>query len=345
MRKKKESLMEKFSKNLFTGNKITTKQQSDYLLLIGKLLQNGFSLNQAIKCMSYLDKSQDIFQNIYSDLQQGLMITQALRHLKLSPVIENQLVISQMNGGLQGTIVQCGAILKAKAKQQSKLKELMTYPVFILGFLILMIIGMKAFIMPQFSSGGDTAMLDLIVRVIAIVVATLVFGLAGFIFHLRRKTEYQRAQILIKLPVVGKCYRSFYQFSILQGWGMQLSNGLSLRTICLQNQKFKSGSIQNVLATMILQDLNKGKSIREYIKQEKLLPVELDMIISLGGGMSELSQDLLLMSQLKFEETQQLLKKLLRMVQPILFGVIAIVILVTYLMILLPVYGMMKGMN
>ncbi|MFD1472949.1 type II secretion system F family protein [Companilactobacillus mishanensis] len=126
---------------------------------------------------------------------------------------------------------------------------------------------------------------------------------------------------------------------------MQLSNGLSLRTICLQNQKFKSGSIQNVLATMILQDLNKGKSIREYIKQEKLLPVELDMIISLGGGMSELSQDLLLMSQLKFEETQQLLKKLLRMVQPILFGVIAIVILVTYLMILLPVYGMMKGMN
>ena len=72
---------------------------------------------------------------------------------------------------------------------------------------------------------------------------------------------------------------------------------------------------------------------------------ELKLIFYLGAGGEEMATDILLIAELKYQQTQASIKKLLRLVQPILFGVIAVFILIAYLMILLPVYGMMKGLN
>lgn len=85
--------------------------------------------------------------------------------------------------------------------------------------------------------------------------------------------------------------------------------------------------------------------LSSFFEAEKLLPNELNLIFTLGGGESVIAKDLLLLSELKYEATQAGIKKLLNLVQPILFGLIAIFILIAYLMILMPVYGMMKGMN
>ncbi len=81
------------------------------------------------------------------------------------------------------------------------------------------------------------------------------------------------------------------------------------------------------------------------IQEEPLLPNQLQIIVQAGESGPQLAQDLLLISELKFEETKQELKKLLNLIQPILFGIIAIVIVVTYLIVLMPIYGMMRGLS
>ncbi|AKP68490.1 competence protein ComG [Companilactobacillus ginsenosidimutans] len=340
-----ESSKHKFLKNSSADKKMSCKEQAEFLLLIGKLMKNGFSLNQSIKCLMYLDKDNKVFANIYHDLQDGIMLSTALKHLNLPAVVQNQLVISQMNGGIQQTVIQCGNILKSKAKQQTKLRELLMYPMFIMGFLTVMIIGMKVIILPQLQSSAGGANLDLVFQFAGIGLIFAVVGLIAGSIYLRRLSEYDRAKILVKLPIINQSYLHFYQFTILQGWGLQFSKGMDLHQICLSNQIFSEGSIQNVLAKKILDCMKNGDSLEKVIDKELLLPNELNMIFCCGGGIGEMASDILLISELKYESTQTSIKKLLNLVQPVLFGIIAIFILVAYLMILLPVYGMMKGMN
>ena len=340
-----ELSMRRSLKNSSAGKKIGAKFQADYLLLIAKMMKNGFSLNQTVRCLTYLDKRDHIFESIYEDLQKGRMISQALRHLKLPQIVQNQLMIAQINGGLQQTLEQCGNILKSKAKQHAKLRELLAYPIFILGFLVLMMVGMKVYILPQLGTTESGGQLDLFTKIggLILVVTSIIAGI--FMVKVKHQNEYQRAQTLIKLPLLSESYLNFYQYSILQSWGMQFSKGMDLQKICQNNQEFPQGSIQNVLATNLLNSLVKGISFQDVIEQEKLLPNELKLIFYLGAGGEEMATDILLIAELKYQQTQASIKKLLRLVQPLLFGVIAVFILIAYLMILLPVYGMMKGLN
>jgi Type II secretory pathway, component PulF len=111
--------MKRLSWSISSVKKISTKQQSDYLLLLGKLIGNGFSLKQAINCLCLLDTNKKVFLNIYQDLEKGQLISYSLRHLQLPPVIFNQLIIAQSNGNLYQTLIQSGQVLKNKVKQQN----------------------------------------------------------------------------------------------------------------------------------------------------------------------------------------------------------------------------------
>jgi len=337
--------MKRFIKSLFMGKKITSAQQAEYLLIISKLLRNGFSLSQSINCLRLLNTKDKLFEKIQTDLKYGKMISQSLRHLQLPTVVFNQLVIAQNHGKIEMALEQTGQLLQTQAKQKNKLKELLAYPMFILGFLMTMLLGMKIYIVPQLevASGGQN--IDLFLKILLIVFLLVVISIGYFVFKVKRKREYQRALTLVKLPIIGKIYLCFYQFLILQGLGMQLSSGMNLFEICESNSHFQKDSIQAYLADKFVAGLTGGKSLMVMINEEPLLPKQLKVILQAGESGTQLAQDLLLMSELKFDETQRELKKILNLVQPILFGIIALVIVVTYLIVLLPIYGMMKGMS
>ncbi|MFC6323030.1 type II secretion system F family protein [Companilactobacillus baiquanensis] len=337
-------LRKKFVRNIFTDKKINDHKQAEYLLLLGKLIKNGFSLKQSVNCLRLIS-NDEVFRKIYKDLQQGKTISFSLRHLDLPKAIYNQLIIAQTHGSLQKILMQSGLILQTKAKQKNKLKELLAYPLFIIGFLFVMLMGMKLYVIPQLGMGSETKYIDLFLQVFFGLIFFGSLTLMIYVKYLQTIPEYKSANQLIKLPILGKIYLNFYQFIILQGLGLQVASGLNLREICSINLNFASGSLQEMMAKKIESELRKGSSLNKIIRKEKFLPNELKSIFQLGGGKSELAQDLILMSELKFEETQKSLKKILNLVQPIMFGIIALIIIATYLIVLLPVYGMMKGMS
>lgn len=337
--------MHKSIKNIYMVKKINSTQQADYLLIISKLLRNGFSLSQSMNCLRLLDKQNSVFEKIHQDLKVGKMVSQALVHLKLPDVVFNQLVIAQDHGKIDLALQQTGILLQSQAKQKNKLKELLAYPCFILIFLLTMLIGMKAYIVPQLTITGSGQSIDWFLKLLLGIFLLLVVAIFILILKLHQKHEYQRAITLVKLPLVGKIYLCFYQFLILQGLGMQLSNGMNLYDICESNKRFQKGSIQSHLSAKFIKGLVSGKNLLQMIESEVFLPDQLIVILQAGESGRQLAEDLLLMSELKFEEIQKRLKKVLNLIQPILFGVIAIVIIVTYLIVLLPIYGMMKGMS
>lgn len=337
--------MKKLIKNFFTDKDFTASQKAEYLLIISKLLRNGFSLSESINCLRLLNTQNDIFEKIYKDLCSGQMISQSLQYLQLPTVVFNQLVIAQSHGHLETALEQTGTLLQSQAKQKNKLKELLAYPCFILTFLITMLVGMKVYIVPQLAVTDGGQVIDLFLKLLLLGIFLIVLVSGYFVIMLKQKNEQQRAKILVKLPIVGKVYLKFFQFLILQGLGMQMASGMNLYDICESNNRFQKDSIQAYLARQFIVGLSRGESLSKMVEGEILLPKQLTIILQAGESGTALAQDLLLMSELKFDEIQRDLKKILNLVQPILFGIIAVVIVVTYLIVLLPIYGMMKGMS
>lgn len=337
--------MQRFIKNFSMVKKLTLEQKAEALLIISKLLKNGFSLSQSIKCLRLLNDQNNVFEKIHQDLQAGQMISQSLQHLQLPSVVFNQLMIAQQHGKMELALEQTGLLLKSQAKQKNKFKELLAYPCFILIFLLTMLIGMKIYIVPQLEVAGGSKNIDLFLKLLLLSLALGMVAIILMAVQIRKKSDYQKALALVKIPIIGKIYLSFYQFLILQGLGMQLASGMNFFDICEVNSRFQKDSIQAHLAQKFVTGVTIGKDLLKMIDDEKLLPPQLKVILQAGESGPQLAQDLLLMSELKFEETRRHLKRALNLVQPILFGVIAVVIVVTYLLVLLPIYGMMKGMS
>ncbi|MFH5812144.1 type II secretion system F family protein [Companilactobacillus sp. FL22-1] len=337
--------MKKLINNFSTAKKIKRTQQAEYLLIISKLLRNGFSLSQSINCLRLLDLENKVLERINNDLHSGKMLSQALQHLQLPSVIYNQLIIAQEHGNIALAIEQTGQLMQTQTKQKNKLKELLIYPCFILAFLLTMLVGMKLFIIPQLQVAGGGKNIDLFLGLLLGIILFTGIAFVIFSWKMHQKAEYQRAQILVKLPFVGKIYLNFFQFIILQGLGMQLASGMNLYEICESNNRFQKDSIQAFLASRFIDNVMNGQGLLNLIEEEILLPKQLRVLLEAGESGTQLADDLLLLAELKFEETSQGLKKILNMIQPVLFGVIAIVVIATYLMILLPIYGMMRGMS
>jgi competence protein ComGB len=62
-----------------------------------------------------------------------------------------------------------------------------------------------------------------------------------------------------------------------------------------------------------------------------------------GETVEELGKQLTIFSSLIFSRLIKKIEQLLVLVQPILFGIIAVVIVMMYLSIMLPIYQSMKG--
>ncbi|NUF98486.1 hypothetical protein GYW21_06865 [Lactobacillus mellis] len=74
------------------------------------------------------------------------------------------------------------------------------------------------------------------------------------------------------------------------------------------------------------------------------MPPEIDIALNLGHSNQQIALELQTIAEIKYQNLQQQLQKSINQIQPVLFLVVAGLILGTYLSILLPIYSMMKGM-
>ncbi|WP_164966343.1 type II secretion system F family protein [Companilactobacillus metriopterae] len=324
--------------------RVSANKKSEYLLTMSKLMKNGYSLLAAVRSLHIMTKDK-IFNLIEADLEQGNSVAFAMQRLELPLTMINQFFIAEQNGEIVKTFNQCGLLLSSKKKQLDKLKELLMYPLVILFSLVIMIIGIKFYIIPQLEVDDYEFIFDILQKIVITVGVLLITFIIYFIKKLAKKTEYNKALTLIKLPIVGKVHLAFYHYLILQGIGMQMSGGTNLNQVCQMSRIYVEGSIQQELSRYIQKSLNKGLKLDVLIDNSVLIPDELKSIINLGGDNQSMARDILLMSDLKYSETTKKIKNILNLVQPVLFLVIAISIITTYLLVLLPVYGMMRGIS
>ena len=148
--------MERFNVSLEKlKNRIPLTSLVFFTRQLSTMFNAGLTLEKAISFLSKEEKHRTfkkVLIDIEGSVKKGLLLSDALgRH----PGVFNNLYISlvkagEVSGKLSVTLEELAAYLETIEDTQRKVKSAMYYPAFILMFLGLVLVGLFAFIIPQF---------------------------------------------------------------------------------------------------------------------------------------------------------------------------------------------------
>ena len=129
---------------------LTKKQQFSFIHLLSDLLKNGFTIQESL---NFMKKSQTMSQKTIQFLthlmEQGESFSSTLLFLGFDSLTITQIELAQKHGDLPQTLEKIQKHMNLVAKQRQNFYKIISYPVLLLAFVGIILIGMRQFLLPQ----------------------------------------------------------------------------------------------------------------------------------------------------------------------------------------------------
>lgn len=340
----------KLGSKLFVNSgkgRFTPRHQAGYFIFLAKLLKSGFSIRDAvITTIDTVYCDWPALKPVSGKMAQGDTFAEAMKPL-LKPTLYHQLLLAEQHGDLEDCLLKVGEIIELREKQRQKLQGLLLYPVLLAGLLMVMFILLRLFVFPELDQWSPDNQLPIftqpVIAAALMIAGAMLIYLVGIAGRIVRANRVQRASLLSQLPLVGKSFQSYYGYYLTINLTMLLESGLSLHEIC----DVLVGSGVDSLLTDIAREyqplLEEGQSIESLLDRHRFIPQEVALVLKNGNIRTKEIRDLHALSKLLFDRLTASLERLLVLVPPILFVMLAVVIISMYLSLLWPIYQSMQG--
>ncbi|MBB1062631.1 competence type IV pilus assembly protein ComGB [Limosilactobacillus fastidiosus] len=321
--------------------------QAEWLLLIADLLRSGFSLRHAVEFSgTILKRHQLIFHKINIAMGEGKTFADCLKPY-IKPNLYYQLLLAERHGSLEECLQEVGKLMVLQEKQRQKLMTLLQYPLILIFLLVGLMVALKFFVFPELSQwqGGNHESSENYYLLEMFAYFGGSFFVLGCLTVLRwvRLNQLQKINALCSLPIIGKCYRLYYGYYVVTNLAMMIRHGLTIKEICSIIEENQKQSFLSLLGKITKDAVNQGQKLETIFHDVHFLPDELRIIVEKGSTLSNLGQDLTALANILFQRLTKRIERLLMLIQPVVFGVIALVIIGLYLRLLLPIYDSMQG--
>lgn len=329
------------------GN-MTRKQRIDFVHLLGDLLENGFSLHQAFVFFANANLFKpSILETVQQDLHQGKSLALCFTPLQYSNDQLLQIELAESHGDLAKTLLGIAEQMRLVQRQRENFFKAVSYPLLLLVFLIVILIGMRLFLLPQLLASGMIGADDLSVQLITfvpIIGLGIIFLLLLLIFAWqtwgKRHTYLVRFRFLAKVPLIGNLFSNYYSAYFALEWGKLFQQGLELNQIIECLLVVDGKSLMQELAADLKIRLAQGNTLAEELERYPFLTKEFSRIVFQGEARGNLAKELLTYSQLVWRRFFNQLEFLVSWLQPLVFLIVALLIVSLYLTMLLPLTNM-----
>lgn len=331
--------------------KLTIQQKVTFCQLLGDLLTNGFSLQQALHFLQTADSlPADILELVQQNLHSGQSLSKSFSQLNYSPDQVLQVALGEMHGGIARTLKGIANQMLLVQKQRQNFVKAVSYPAMLLMFLTLILVGMRTFLLPQLLDSGmieqDNPSILFIQAAPWLIFAVLLISLLLLILWNRwgQKQSYLiKYTFLAKLPLIGRLHRDYYSAYFALEWGKLFDQGLELQQIIACLLATEKDSLMKELAVSLQQQLVQGQSLAQQLKNYPFLTKEFGQIVQQGEVRGNLGKELLTYSQLVWQRFFARLEFLCSWLQPLVFLFVALLIVSIYVAMLLPLSSGMEG--
>ncbi|HCM85990.1 MULTISPECIES: competence type IV pilus assembly protein ComGB [Enterococcus] len=329
---------------MWNKTKLTRKQRIDFVQLLGDLLENGFSLQQAFAFFFNANLFvPSILSSVQQDLNQGKSLAASFAQLNYSNDQILQIELAESHGDLAQTLSGIAEQMRLVQRQRENFLKAVSYPLLLLIFLIVILLGMRFFLLPQLLASGMIRAEDFSVQLIKMVP---VIGLGMIIFLLvlllcwqswgKRHNYLVRFRVLAKIPLLGTLFSNYYSAYFALEWGKLFQQGLELNQIIECLLVVNGRSLMQEMAGDLKVRLAQGNTLAEELGRYPFLTREFSRIVFQGEARGNLAKELLTYSQLVWRRFFNQLEFLCSWLQPLVFLIVAILIVSLYLTMLLP---------
>ncbi|MEA2105073.1 MAG: type II secretion system F family protein [Candidatus Cloacimonadota bacterium] len=357
-----------FDRLIFGIYKIRTGVRLSVLVFFTRQLATMFSagltLEKSITNLAKDEKSKKFRKVLFKlteDIKKGFSLSEAMdQHPGVFSALYVSLVkAGEVSGTLHTVLDDLAIYLENMQDTRRKVWSAMTYPIFILTFVAIVVWGLFYFVIPMFAKvyanfhadlPGPTLTAIAISNVVSAnlfytVLFLLAFAMIFVLFYLSDKGRYFIDMLLLKIPVVGTMLEYSIMskfartFSILMYAGIPITEALELVENVVQNAVTESA----VRKARIM--IKEGYTVAGAFKKTGVFPSTIIQLLATGEESGELDKLIRKAAEYYEKLLNSIINRLTSLIEPILVIIMAVlvgsIIIVTYL----PVFKLGMAIN
>lgn len=352
------------TKDISPFSKVSVKDILMFTRQCAALQGAGLSLIESLDAI--LDQADNdtfvkVLKNIRQDIASGETFSTALAKNPeyFPPIYTSMIKVGEKTGLLGDILDRLTDFISYEESVKNKIKKATRYPLMVLVSLVFASIVLVVYVLPNFM--GMFAMyngtLPLPTRILLAVnyfimkFWPLLIGLlagAGWYLKAKLKTEAGRTYwdgLLLRFPVIGPLIKQLIVSRFARVLALLNQSGISiLEAIQIVSQTTDNRVIMKSLAE-VRAKVRSGKSIAESMNESGLFQSTIINMVAVGEKSGQLSEMLLKVADVYDEEVDITLDNLSSLIEPILIGFMALLVLFMALAVFLPMWNMLSLMQ
>ena len=340
-------------------SKILDEENKIYFIQrLSELIEHGYMLEDSIEFLLFqYDVSLEKIDSLKLELSHGKKLSDLLRYLGYSTFVTSKMKFAEDYGSIEDMLLEIENYLRIKKEQKEKVIKTLRYPLILTIALITLIMVFNLLVIPQFENIYTSSsikkeiqkiilikMIYLTPKIISIIVILSIIVLV-YMIYIKRYRKNIFLNTLMYIPKIRVYARLYYSYKFTLELSLFLMSGFSLKTALEVIIEENYDYYLTYFSKKIMRDLDKGLSFEEAIASIKFFDKSVEKFVIHGINNGLIDRELKLFSELMLDTFLTSLDKMLRKFQPVLFAILAFVIIGLYMVILMPIFNMASSLK
>ena len=340
-------------------SKILDEENKIYFIQrLSELIEHGYMLEDSIEFLLFqYDVSLEKIDSLKLELSHGKKLSDLLRYLGYSTFVTSKMKFAEDYGSIEDMLLEIENYLRIKKEQKEKVIKTLRYPLILTIALITLIMLFNFLLIPKFENIYTSSsikmdiqtiilikMIYLTPKIISIIVILSIIVLV-YMIYIKKYRKNIFLNTLMYIPKIRVYARLYYSYKFTLELSLFLMSGFSLKTALEVIIEENYDYYLTYFSKKIMRDLDKGLSFEEAIASIKFFDKSVEKFVIHGINNGLIDRELKLFSELMLDTFLTSLDKMLRKFQPVLFAILAFVIIGLYMVILMPIFNMASSLK
>lgn len=331
---------------------------ADFARNLSKLIAAGVTLVKALRIISEDESIKESERKIYADIlrlvRSGMTLSDAMEEQgdTFPTLFINMMRSAESGGNLDQTAANMAEYYSKEYKLQQKIKSSTTYPKILGVLIVVVLIVIMGFVLPQFSGmfeqmdelPAPTEILMGISDFVANKWYLLIFFAIVLFIIIKVVTSLPDVRlwldkVQLHIPKIGKLRKIIYTARFSRTLASMYSAGIPIVT-CLQIAKTTIGNtyIESQFDDMIA-EIRAGKALSDALAEIDGFVKKLPSSVAVGEETGALDSMLVSIADQMDYDSEIAIEKLVAMVEPVMIVIMAVVVGFIMIAVITPIYG------
>lgn len=353
---------EKENEFFAVSSKIKFTEVITFFRQFAVMLKAGIPISD---CLNNLHKQKfsipfrNVLKEVYLDVESGILLSEAFsKHTKVFPRFFISMVgIGEVSGSLDKVLTNMADYYENDRRIKKKASSAMVYPSLLVGMVIIVVIFLCLFILPQFEStinelGGEVPAITRVVMDFSqfiqdyfFIILPLIVAIAMIIWLFFRtdKGRYVKDVLMLNIPIISTVQKNLITSRFSKAFVILLESGMNMIDVLENLKKMLGNEVFTRKFDYTIEEVKRGRRIASSIEATGLFPSMMTEMISVGEKSGNIEEVLKSTSDYFDEQVESSIAKAVAAIEPIAIIMLGGVVCLVILSVLVPMMSMMNA--